>query len=408
MKSGESQNHSQTLEPKNTTALIPACRVRPQHCNTLRYLVVCNNCSEEFYDKVYHLLSCQSRDLQILIESPFVFDGINNSQLCSFYGLDFITKRNMAVPLRLRHEDQLDQAGYLAAMLPAEYISALCNILGVLEGKVVLNNSQAGISDKGMNINSKPSQDSRDRDFKNLLIEHQAPQTCSVDTSFTSSSCQPTWSGVSSQQPNMDVSTSMIGSHSGPPLSSIASEIKPTKTLTKEDAKEVSAPVSEGSASHIPLQKSVSTPEAIATMGIPNSASVQPSIASVSSNERATGHPDRPKTISIVPESASETSVPDQLVLEAPPLDKDKDVAESPFGLESVTLEDQDSSKDLDAIFMEMKALDNNEETSTEASSSLGGSPTIPSSVVTQTKVHTQQAQKESVFLRLSNKIKVG
>ncbi|XP_034237310.1 SUN domain-containing ossification factor [Thrips palmi] len=391
VKSGDSQNQSQTIDAKNSTALIPSYRVAPRHCNTLRHLVVCNNCSEDFFDQVYHLLSCHSSDLDALIESPFVFDGINNSQLCSFYGLDFISKRNSGAPLRLRNEDQLDQAGYLAAMLPAEYISALCNMLAASEGKVVLNNSQAAKAYQNMRLNS-PSQDS---DLKNLLIEHQAPQTCSVDASFTLAHCQPSLSGTTSLH-TPDVSTSLPGSQPGPTsFSSIASEIKPTKTLSKEEAKEISSP--DGLAPQLPVQKSGSMPDVVATVSSQSHVNVEPSVVLVSMNAPAEKVHDTPH----------EAVAPEQPVLEVPPLDRDKDLSDVSFGLDSGASDDQEPSKDLEALIMEMKALDNNEETSTETSSSFGsGAATTSSSVVTQTRVPTQQAQKESVFLRLSNKIK--
>ncbi|KAJ1524565.1 hypothetical protein ONE63_011052 [Megalurothrips usitatus] len=393
VKSSDSQNQSQTLERKNSTALIPAYRVRPRHCNTLRHLVVCNNCSEDFFDRVYHLLSCQSSELQVLIESPFVFDGINNSQLCSLYGLDFIEKRNLALPLRLRHEDQLDQAGYLAAMLPAEYISALCNILAVLEGKVVLNNSQAASAYQGATL----VEDARDSELKKLLIEHQPAQTCSMDTSFTLSHCQPGMSGGSSE-PSVGV-TSFPGNQPGASsLPSLASEIKPTRTLTKEEAKGMS--VQDGSAQQVPVQKS-GTPDVTATKNTPIDINVEPSAILVSINAPAESL-DNIKLSSAAPETTQETVILEQPVLEVPPVEKERDFGDTAFTLDSGTSDDQDSTKDLDAIFMEMKALDNNEETSTETS----GSASTPSSVVTQTRVPTGQAQKESVFLRLSNKIK--
>lgn len=366
----------------------------PRHCSTLRHLVVCNNCSEDFFDQVYYLLSCHSSDLDALIESPFVFDGINNSQLCSFYGLDFISERNSGAPLRLRNEDQLDQAGYLAAMLPAEYISALCNMLAALEGKVVLNTSQAAKVYQNMRLNS-PSQDS---DLKNLLIEHQPLQTCSVDASFTLAHCQTSQSVTTSSLHKADVSTSLPGSQPGQSsFSSIASEIKPTKTLSKEEAKEISVP--DGSIPQLPVQKSGSIPDVAPTVSSPSHVNVEPSLVVISIDAPAEK----------INDAIHEAAAPEQPVLEVPPVDKEKDLSDVSFGLDSGASEDQEPSKDLEALIMEMKALDNNEETSSETSASYGsGVATTPSSVVTQTRVPTQQAQKESVFLRLSNKIKVG
>lgn len=399
VKSGDRQNKSQVIEPKNTTALVPSYRVQPQHCSTLRHLVVCNNCSEEFFDQVYHLLSCQSADLQSLIESPFVFDGINNSQLCSFYGLDFISKRHSASPLRLKHEDQLDQAGYLAAMLPAEYISALCNILAVLEGKVVMNTSQAA-SAQHFDSGGKSSQEKRDSDLKNLLIEHQAPKTCSVEASITLPPCQQSEGSSSSKTP--DVLTSYSGDHPGASPPSFASEIKPTKTLTVEEVKDISA--EEGTVPQVPVLKSRTPPEVVVTADIPSKVKHEPSVGFGSSHIPSGSASDKVKFSSEVPEIGQEAVTQDHPALEAPPAEKERDLADAAFGLYPGT-DDQEPAKDLDALFMEMKALDNNEETSTESSPTLGGSATHPSTV-TQPRAPSQQGQKESVFLRLSNKIK--
>ncbi|KAK3927086.1 SUN domain-containing ossification factor [Frankliniella fusca] len=390
VKSGDSQNQSQTLDQKNTTALIPSFHVRPRHCSTLRHLIVCNNCSPEFFDQVYHLLSCQADDMQALIESPFVLDTINNSQLCSLSGLDYIAKRYLAAPLQLQSEDQLDQAGYLAAMLPAEYIAALCNILAVLEGKVVLNTSQTAMAQQGVSIIGKPVDS-----LKNLLIEHKAPQTCSMDASFTSSHCQ-SGGGSGSFPHSSDVSTSFPGSQPVPSSSSIASEIKPTRTLSKEEVKEIS--VQEAAAPHSSVQKSSISPDVLATIQSPTNVKIEPSMILVN---MPGGPAEKAKSSSVVPEVPNDSETPEQSVLEAPPLDREKDLGEASFNIDSGISEDQEPSKDLDALFLEMKALVNNEETSSEV-----GSATTPSSVITQTRVPAQQAQKESVFLRLSNKIK--
>lgn len=391
------------MDQKSNNALMQVFPERPQHCSTLRHLVVCNNCSEEFFDRVYNLLSCHSSDIQSLIESPFVFDGINNSQLCSMYGLDYISKRYLASPLRLQHEDQLDQPGYLEAMLPAEYISALCNILAVREGKVVLNTSQAAQGFHGLSASTTQLQDKREADIKNLLIEHKQPQTCSVDASFTSSPCQEPQSEVSPSH-SPDVSTSFPGNQPGPSTQSLASEIRPTKTLTKEDVKDISA--QEKSIPQVPVQKSGVPADVTATASTSASSNVnvEPSVVVGSSNVPggSSQEQSKAKLSTNVPDVVQEPIIPDQPVLEPPPVDKDKDLADPSFGLDTGASEDQEPAKDLDAIFMEMKALDNNEETSTESSS-----PTTPSSVVTQTRTPSQQAQKESVFLRLSNKIKV-
>ncbi|XP_018322013.1 SUN domain-containing ossification factor [Agrilus planipennis] len=100
-------------------------------CVSPTHILVCNNCSDEMYADVYNIISCQSRVLHALISNENLKIAFKNLNLCSNYGLNFY-----------RNGDSVAKIHYLVLMfLPPKYVAALCNILAVLENKVVRNST---------------------------------------------------------------------------------------------------------------------------------------------------------------------------------------------------------------------------------------------------------------------------
>lgn len=114
-------------------------------CVSPRYIIVCNNCSQNFYDAVYHVISCESSNLEQLISNSFIKHTLVHSESCIKFGLDFSNLRKGA-PFPSNFIRTSEQGvKYLSAMLKNTCVAALCNFLAVSENKVVMNTTVEGI-----------------------------------------------------------------------------------------------------------------------------------------------------------------------------------------------------------------------------------------------------------------------
>lgn len=128
----ETSNFSETINQKNVSCVSP------------RYITVCNNCSQSFYDAVYQVLSCQSATLSQIVKHFFVKKTLVQSETCLKYGLDF-TSLIQGAPFPnnyLKHSEQ--GVNYLTALLKSSFVAALCNVVAVSENKVVVNSTADG------------------------------------------------------------------------------------------------------------------------------------------------------------------------------------------------------------------------------------------------------------------------
>lgn len=85
----------------------------------LRVLYVCI--------RVYDLLSCRSRGLSELLESPFVRRAVAGSEECAARGLDL--REGAPYPALPPYRPR--PINYLQAFLPSETLVTLCNLLAV-------------------------------------------------------------------------------------------------------------------------------------------------------------------------------------------------------------------------------------------------------------------------------------
>ncbi|GBP46834.1 SUN domain-containing ossification factor [Eumeta japonica] len=102
-------------------------------CRSPSHIVVCDNCSETLYGDVFQLISCSSDRLASALRMTFLRDTLKCTSLCRPFGLDFKSSRTISFGD--------ERASYLNAIFPKRYIAALCNILAIDEKKVVLNTS---------------------------------------------------------------------------------------------------------------------------------------------------------------------------------------------------------------------------------------------------------------------------
>lgn len=77
--------------------------------------------------RVYDLLSCRSRGLSELLESPFVRRAVAGSEECAVRGLDL--REGAPYPTLPPYRPR--PINYLQAFLPPETLVTLCNLLAV-------------------------------------------------------------------------------------------------------------------------------------------------------------------------------------------------------------------------------------------------------------------------------------
>jgi hypothetical protein len=410
VKSGDSENGTTNVEVNRSHSDASDSKncVRPSH------IVVCDSCSDAMFDEVFELLSCQGTYLQTLIDFPFVRSTVQSSELCLEYGLNFGSHRTGApYPLRLSASgvDPLksDQSRYLSALLPPEIIAALCNTLAVLEKKVALNISYEVNGTTSINftniLDEKPP--IVESDFENLVITHHS--TGILGSSLTSEHYSS--SSPSGSIDTIDFASSSLPLDSVAVETTVASQIKPTKTFIKEPDKK------EDFASTIKMKTSCHQ-EKESTM-----------LSEVSSVQKP---PASTVTISVYPGEENQTGAEENLKESLE--DKVKTsvhdggfikvemTEELPTGIEidqqhtggnekqsEVILEEkyQESRESLshDSFISELKVLDIGMDSS--SSSAANPATSTATTVSPPSLAETKHVQKESVFVRLFKRVEV-
>ena len=384
-----------------------------EYCASPSHIVVCDNCSDAMYSKVFGLLSCQWTSIQSFIDLPFVRNSFRNSKLCAEYGFDFTYHRTGApYPLRPSASGvdplQSSQSRYLLALLPSEYIAALCNILAVIDKKVVLNVSYEVNGTTSINLTSSLDGKSHiaESDFENSVVLH--PTTPTLESSLTSQECN---SLLSDSCNTVSLSTSSLPLDTLSAETTVASQIKPTKTLVKEpDEKEDFPLPATMKTNYDQIKKSTVLPEISPVQELPNGVSSTVTVSVCPGEENRTGAQGSLKdSIEVEAESPLSDSefVKVEMTEELPTFTEvDQQQAgvnekQSDMMFEEKYYHEGQDSLSLDSFLSELKDVDMGLDTSSSAA-------VTPASVTTTTVLpQAQQVQKESVFVRLSNRIKV-
>ncbi|KAL4705070.1 hypothetical protein ACJJTC_004569 [Scirpophaga incertulas] len=104
-----------------------------KRCCSPSHIIVCDNCSETLYNEVYDLISCSSSKLVNLVRQVFMRETLKCTGICQQFGLDFKSTKTI--------EFSQERVAYMTALFPRKYLAALCNMLAINEKKVVLNTS---------------------------------------------------------------------------------------------------------------------------------------------------------------------------------------------------------------------------------------------------------------------------
>ncbi|XP_033218949.1 SUN domain-containing ossification factor [Belonocnema kinseyi] len=374
-------------------------------CTTPRYAIVCKNCTDDRFARVFQLLSCRDRYLSALLDTSFIRDTLRHSHLCWIQKGKSEEDSIKAATCRARDL----HATFLASLLTPDYVVALCNVLASKDGKVVLNSSDelAPVSDNGTLDEITEAREERDS-IETFITP------CSLDMS--SPSCRPTITVPESRRRSPDgirkeIETPMAVSSEIPsPSEVLASQIKPTKTLIREEVKkEPSVPILEASKDHM---EESSHPE-IVTMPSP--------VVYVATS---TLRKDLPEETTLQGESSEtleksqastvlNTEQERQEVTEKKEDLKIQEVPESKADVRSEGGQEQDGRENKSDLGEEAKILTQEQmnfdsllSDFKEFEGEVGHNGHGGSSSVAQHTTSSTPQQKESVFLRLSNRIK--
>lgn len=388
-------------------------------CMTPRYTIFSGNCSDQKFASVFQLVSCRDRQLNDLLKIDLVNRTLRQGKLCAAHGIkvesSWREKEEKFVGMKhysITHFDltQHLQATFLASIFKPEYIIALCNVLATKERRVVMNTSYeipANTSDDTDILITKRT------DHRNEVTSHQqVSATCIPDSNSPACktvSLKDTRQRVENISQEIEhISTSIETSTN---IENLASQIKPTKTLSKEDLKkESSIPILESSKE---VREETLQAEVLTTVSPPSD--LPPPISKIVDESSlptlGTSVDQTLQTIISVPvlnldsqESSSSSSISDTESSESSAqdkVDKFENGEQDSKQLKDLNEQEVKLSQDnlsLDTLFSDLKDLESDAANMQNGASS-SSSTTQPTA--------TTAPQKESVFLRLSNRIKV-
>lgn len=127
---------------------------RMNACVTPNYVIHCDNCTTELTNKVIALLQCKQRLLNRLIAVEMVRNSLRNSHMCAdLTGLDFNVNcsRSMA---NASSAYQLNdkQMEYIAHLFAPTYIMAMCNLLAAEMSRPVFNSTVLSMPGTAFNV----------------------------------------------------------------------------------------------------------------------------------------------------------------------------------------------------------------------------------------------------------------
>ncbi|XP_063984502.1 SUN domain-containing ossification factor isoform X2 [Diachasmimorpha longicaudata] len=360
------------------------------NCITPRYTILCDNCSDDKMARVYELLSCQLHQLDSILKIPRVYETLHN-ELCSSHGVE-IGEQFREMVNRKGSSKKISYA--IASIFSSDYVTALCNVLAMEDrNSLAILNTE----DSGKGVNATRNEMNSHRVTKDSLPTETS--ACLQDPEGLSCRLTPT---AAKRQPVDSAIEEELKKDSRPPgtveivatSEILASQIKPTKTLGREDQKrESSVPILEPSkdATEETVQAEVvTTPSPLIS---PTSSlkvlEESPVVTPLDVTSQATNPSSHQSTVEAIPAKIDEVKLEyNQLRSE----EKDEKLRES----EELKLSPQDQLN-LDTLLSDLKDL--------ESDSPLPGSASNSATMTHPTASSTPQ-QKESVFLRLSNRIK--
>ncbi|KAK9510038.1 hypothetical protein O3M35_004911 [Rhynocoris fuscipes] len=342
-----------------------------KYCVSPAYLIVCTNCTDDFYNRVFEYLSCSGYKLKEILSNNFIYRSLLNTRLCADIGLNFgrIIPSSVFVSPVIKakttvRDPQYRILDYFQSFFKPELTASLCNYLAITERKVHLNISHPEeiIEDKTPEISVIPISDElesldKDSEKSEVIVE------------------------LKTVEPPV-------------PEKTLADSISPTKTLPPIND-DLSVIVNDSKHSldrqQYPGLDNSSTSKVNEEITISTSSPVVlPSIHTVMTSQQPT-----PITSINIKESAVENETVPRIETQVPLPQLQSTIQSVPVVQEEVVDPLASSSDPLASLFPEL-----DEESTSESSSTTAKSSTASQSITSST------TQKETVFVRLANRIK--
>ncbi|KAK9299627.1 hypothetical protein QLX08_007424 [Tetragonisca angustula] len=390
-------------------------------CTTPRYTILCDSCSDQKFAKIFQLISCRERQLNELLKIDLVNRTLRQNGLCKIHGVGVETfakkeTQNENIQDTEKHDQFKErcsssknfQLTFITSILKPEYIAALCNVLAIKERKMVMNTSHEIPLNDFKEVIKEDTSHKHKEDYNSNTKSFQhtsATRTLNTNVDTSSREFKKSTQELSSEETNIFTSTPIEISSSS---KNIVLQIKPTKTLEKEEIKnETLTPILEIEET-IPAEILTTVP---ITLNMEQhsiiKASEEPFVSSSISIENS-------------PETTVSTSIPvtdsnefsnDNIISDMEPLEftsvsnkmekvehLDQEGKQEPAEIldQEIKLPPQDSLT-FDNLLSDLKDLEGE-------TAHIQNGPIASASVIQSTT--NTMPQKESVFLRLSNRIK--
>ncbi|KAL0107163.1 hypothetical protein PUN28_015586 [Cardiocondyla obscurior] len=393
-------------------------------CTTPRYTILCGNCTDQKFASVFQLVSCKNQQLDGLLSIDLVNKTLRRGRLCNFHGVEIESFWQIKEEEKTKHDSITHfnlaedfQASFLTYFFKPEYIIALCNVLATKERKVVMNTSyeipvnkskdtapENILSTKNIDPNVEVTFPHETSSIVDPCILDSNPSACKPSASSKEIRQHPLPQDIGKKNENISIVT-IETSASFP--ESLASQIKPTKTLSKEDLKkESSVPILEPSKEFTEetLQPQVLTTVPPASSPTPTSKIIE-DLPIIGTPTETTLPVSNVPLVNVDSQETTDTTISDtestDTVMQVKP---NKTEVTEQDGKQAKDLSEQEarlSSQDplsLDSLLSDLKEL--------EVDTTNMQNGTSSSSPATQPTANVVP-QKESVFLRLSNRIKI-
>ncbi|CAD1471302.1 unnamed protein product, partial [Heterotrigona itama] len=391
-------------------------------CTTPRYTILCDSCSDQKFAKIFQLISCREKQLDELLKIDLVNRTLRQNGLCKIHGVRVETfakkeTQNENIQDTERH-DQFNerfsssknfQLTFVTSILKSEYIAALCNVLAIKERKMVMNTShEIPPNDFKEVIKEDTSHKEHKEDYHSNAKSFQhtsATRTLNTNVDTSSREFKKSTRELSSEETDIFTSTTIDISSSS---KNIVLQIKPTKTLEKEEMKnetltpilEIEETIPAEILTTVPITlnverhsivKASEEPFTSSSISIENSpeTTVSTSIPVTDSNEFSNDN------ITSDMEPSEFKNVPNKME-KVERLDQEGKQEPAEILDQEIKLPPQDSLT-FDNLLSDLKDLEGE-------TAHIQNGPIASASVIQSTT--NTMPQKESVFLRLSNRIK--
>ncbi|XP_031828523.1 uncharacterized protein LOC116425229 [Nomia melanderi] len=392
-------------------------------CTTPKYMIFCNGCSTQEFAKVFQLVSCQNKQLNQLLRVNLINKTLKQSGFCKNYGVGFGTSIKKSSDLEIAKMKDSEakfnstknlQSSFLTSIFKFEYIAALCNALAIKEGKMVLNTSYEMQFNYSKNISKENISRKNDGNYSSESIksfESSSTAHTSSSNSGSSESVSPGEYQKTSQELLNEESEKSIETPSS--SENVASQIKTTKPFGKEEIKnESSDSILESDKDTV---EETASPEMLTTIPMSQTSEQHTNIkvseeSSITPGTTIENFPQTTTTIPVIIGDNSEVLHEDMLsdiesveirniqnnVEKIERFEQEGKQGQPEILEQEIKLTSQDSLT-FDTLLSDLKDLEG------EAVQMQSGS--AASASATQSTMNIMP-QKESVFLRLSNRIK--